>query len=89
MDQTDVKRLARQMALELLVTDLLALHFLRSGNVTEVAAAYRAGLRKIIDQQAIPGLDPAQSALVVGELGDALDEIVAEAQAAAARKSRG
>jgi hypothetical protein len=85
MEEREVKYLAKLNALDLLVTELLAHHYLRAPDPTAAAAEHRAHFKKLIAELSIPGLDAALSDMVTGEVADALDETLKEAEETATR----
>jgi hypothetical protein len=85
MEERDVKLLAKLTALELLLVELLAHHYLRAPDPTAAAAEHRAHFKNLTAEFSIRALDPALSDMVTGEVADALDETLKEAEATALR----
>jgi hypothetical protein len=76
-ERGEIKTICRSIALEVLIVELLAHHYLRAPDPIAAAAAHREHMRNTWSQIAAPFLhDPAASELIVGEIGDAIDEFI-------------
>jgi hypothetical protein len=84
-DNADFSLLVKILALEALVIDLTSREYLRHPDPAGVAATHRAHMRQVFERLAIPGLDAAASDHAVGEIAEAIDQILENAGQTAIR----
>lgn len=85
ISEQELKQEARIVALENLVMTLLALHY-RAGEATmETVETTNAAILKALDHETFPGIDPATSDMLSGEIADATRVLLS----GAAEKMRG
>jgi len=83
----ELKALCQQIALEILIVDVLATRYLSTVDPVAAAKAHREHLRQVLSEVALPEFgDATMSELVIGEIGDAIDRHVETAGEMAARR---
>jgi hypothetical protein len=81
----DMDNLARLMALELLIRDMLIARYLGASDPVEAARAHRQYMRAILGSVALPDLaDASLSELAIGAVGDKIDDLLEQAGAVVA-----
>lgn len=76
----------RLIAIEFLLSETLAVRYLATSDPVAAAAVHREHMREIWSQAAAPFLrDAGDSELAVGEIGDAIDELIDQAAQAVTR----
>jgi hypothetical protein len=82
----ELRNLFRLIAIEVLLTETLAIRYLGTPDPVAAAAVHREHMRQIWSQVAAPFLrNAADSELAVGEIGDVIDELIEHAAQTAAR----
>jgi hypothetical protein len=76
----EVTNLFRLIAIEVLLTETLAIRYLGTSDPVGAAATHREHMRQVWSQVAAPFLqNAADSELVIGGIGDAIDELIERA----------
>jgi hypothetical protein len=79
---------SRLMAVEMLVTEMLANRYLQDPGPGAAARVHRDDWRRVLSEAALPFFDdPALSELAVGEVGDAIDKLIEVAAGMATRRA--
>src|SRR5215469_7118865 len=80
-DRYELEQLFRLMAVEFLITDMLANRYLASPDPVSTARKHRDRIRKVLSEVSLPPLrDAAKSELAVGGFGDAIDRLLENAE---------
>jgi hypothetical protein len=83
----ELQNLFRLIAIECLLSEMLTIRYLAAPDPVAAASAHRQYMRKIWSETAASFLgNAADSELMVGGIGDAIDELIERAGQSAARK---
>jgi hypothetical protein len=85
-DEPELRKVSSLMALEFLMIDTLSARYLASPDPVAAAKAHRKHLRQVLSELSMPTVGGMDWALVIDEMGNAIDRIVEEAGQNAARR---